>query len=181
MTAVLAIRGRTVAKLQLGGDNVLDLLVLHSGQLRLGDLALLRGDLLVEKLPRTEQRAQVLGTEGRTLVQLRGHDELVSLGSALAMLIVLQFTVPITGTVLGREEKGKDRSQRAKGGARNQLNGDETTFAVVLSPSAIPPHRLNDGHIHRFPRVAYPTEVGLLQLRMVWSVVGFDEAITHST
>ena len=78
VTAVLAIRGRTVAKLQLGGDNVLDLLVLHSGQLRLGDLALLRGDLLVEKLPRTEQRAQVLGTEGRTLVQLRGHDEFVT-------------------------------------------------------------------------------------------------------
>lgn len=54
MTAVLAIRGSTVAELQLGGDNILDLLVLHGGQLRLGELALLRGGLLVEKLLRTE-------------------------------------------------------------------------------------------------------------------------------
>lgn len=114
MTAVLAIRDSTVTELQLGGDNVLDLLVLHSGQLRRGDLALLRGDLLVKKLTRTEQRAQVLGTEGRTLVQLRGHDELLSLGSALAMLIVLQFTVPITATVLGREEKGKRPQSASK-------------------------------------------------------------------
>lgn len=74
-------------------------------------------------------------------MQLRGHGELVthesrctlvSLGLDLAMLIVLQLTVQVTGTVHGRGEKGKRPQSASKRRGTEPAHGDETTFAVVL-------------------------------------------------
>jgi hypothetical protein len=74
VAAVLAVGSTTVTKLQLGGENILDLFIFHLLQLGLGDFALLRGNLRLQKSLRTEERAQVLGTERGSLVQLRSHD-----------------------------------------------------------------------------------------------------------
>lgn len=75
MAAVLAIGDTRVAELLLGIDDVVDGLVLDGDELRLGDLALLRGNLSIQELLGTEQGAQVLCTERGSLVKLRSHYE----------------------------------------------------------------------------------------------------------
>lgn len=73
MSAVFAIGDTGVSELLLGVHNLLDVLVLDSNKLRLGDLALLKGGLGVQELISPEQRAKVLSTEGR--VAVKRHDD----------------------------------------------------------------------------------------------------------
>jgi len=76
VTTVFTIRSRRVTKLQLGVDNVGDLLVLNLGKLGIGDLAGLMGNLDIQKLLGAEERTQVLRAEGGSLVKLGGHGEM---------------------------------------------------------------------------------------------------------
>lgn len=76
MTTVFTIRSGRVTKLQLGVDNVGDLLVLDLGKLGIGDLAGLVGNLDIQKLLGAEERTQVLCAEGRSLVKFGRHGEM---------------------------------------------------------------------------------------------------------
>lgn len=76
MSAVFAIGDTGVSELLLGVDDLLDILVLDSNELRLGDLALLKGGLGVQELISSEQRAKVLSAEGR--VAVKRHDDFSS-------------------------------------------------------------------------------------------------------
>lgn len=76
MTTVFTIRSSRVTKLQLGVDNVGDLLVLDLGKLGIGDLAGLVGNLDIQELLGAEERTQVLRAEGGSLVKLGGHGEM---------------------------------------------------------------------------------------------------------
>lgn len=77
--AVFAIGNSGVSELLLDIDNLLDVLVLDSNELRLRKLALLEGSLGVQELISPEQRAKVLSTEGRVVV--KRHDDFSSNGS----------------------------------------------------------------------------------------------------
>ena len=70
--AVFSIRKSGVSELLLGFNDVLDIPVLDGNELRLFDLALLKGSLGLQQFFCPEKRANVLSTEWR--VTVKRHD-----------------------------------------------------------------------------------------------------------
>lgn len=84
MAAVLAVVDGVEAQVELELDDVVDGLVLEGAELLVvGDddgLLAVEGDPLVDELLGPQQRAQVLRSEGRSLVVLSGSHGVVNLG-----------------------------------------------------------------------------------------------------
>jgi hypothetical protein len=74
VSAVFSIRKSGIAQLLLSLDNILDIPVLDSLELGRRSLSLLEGCLDFQELLSPEERAKVLGTEGRVTVKL-SHGE----------------------------------------------------------------------------------------------------------
>ena len=72
VSAVFSIRKSGVSELLLGLNNVLDIPVLDSNEVRLWDLTLLIGSLGLQQFFCPEKRANVLSTEWR--VTVKRHD-----------------------------------------------------------------------------------------------------------